>query len=68
MGTVYFCLESPFILFVVCFPVTENGYTRDAKRYGGIENAAQFSGGISTFSAVAFQQIFPQRDLIEPWD
>lgn len=43
MGTVYFCLESPFTAFVGLFPVTENGFLKSVMRYGGIENANRLS-------------------------
>lgn len=43
MGTVYFCLESPFTAFVGLFPVIENGFFKSVMRYGGIENANRLS-------------------------
>ena len=43
MGTVYFCLESPFTAFVGLFPVTENGFLKSVMRYRGIENANRLS-------------------------
>lgn len=43
MGTLYFCLESPFIVLVGFFPVIENGYIRSVKKPAGIGNANVFS-------------------------
>lgn len=63
MGIVYFCLESPFTVFVgFFFPVTDNCDARVLRATDVLKIQIYFpTGQISTIFAVAFGGIFLQK-------